>query len=1610
MRAILYVSFLAAALAACSATENPVTSDFGFDGTCVNCHLGLSAAHVHPNFKLRCIDCHGGNDQVAVPADATDVGSGGDPTATGKFRDQALLKQAHVVVKDPKLARFFYANGIDDDGDGMIDEPFLPLDGNPADGQNGKTNATKADLGEVFEPSLHGEGGGEFLDAEYNRDLNYTRWLNPGDLRVATIGCGSRNRAALDGGGGGSCHQETVDVVRRSIMVNQAAVTNGAYYGNESWRDAFIAARGNTPDPRAGAFGYQLDYDTADACIDVTGTKNDPTGRGQPSFDHKCAEQNAVKDNPLVDTGKPGNMNLPPFEITQGTLKPPNGMAVDKDGNPIDPGVVSDPATTLAQTVGAGQSRYPWGGTTIFDQTAERAQFQAIPSTDLVADIPDPVDVILRTFRAYYPVNFIASTTNFNFTFGTSILPDINTFKTDDPYGRGHSSGCSACHAAYNYDGSRNPTQVVCNGDDDTKIACQGKDDGTVVAVTDPTTKHREFDASLDVPVTDPADPMGQVLFGRTVFGAEQVINQRPQQKNYSADHTMTTAITTDQCGLCHGFVTRINYAYQGMGEEEQRDQLSRRQTQAFTTPNGTSVLILDSWVRVQKDQNGHNQVIQPAGLAVIKNAKARDAALLAAGFVPGNGGCAQSQFTEDCNNNGELDHNVTLQKLDEDGNVVATATLDEDGMLTLPDGTTVMAGNGNGKLDLVDRLPRENSVDGRQVRYVYGGRNGSAHEMDIHFEKGMACIDCHFLQDVHGDGHIYSTNWDHIEVECEDCHGTGKTRATLKTSGPTGGNDLTTAHDANLVPYFQNKGGKIIQRSRVVPGLFWIVPQTIDQTDALSQEAHVNQPHVAEAGQGSTFADPSKPPGQSKLTAATIECAACHSSWVHNCTGCHVNSNSGDAQRVTTDVDGNLGGFKKDHTGAQENEIWFGNTPADGHIDFQLLGLMRSTFVLGVSSSSEIGRLATFRSSMEAMASLTNDNSDEIAENVSFTTFQAVDGNSGRMNVATSGVAMNQTMPHTVRPHEARGCEMCHSLVDPQTMQSRNDHILAETYGLGTGALDITGDWAMAAGVGGIELYDYKQNNELAANGTRVNATNHSTFPGLIVNAKDRLAADVEPVFGGGGITAGDTASDITMIRNFNATPAMAGATQPPTLRDLAVVSVLGAAGGKLLIADVSQRGVPGARSATSDVTKEFVLSLSGQPNAVAHLAPDVSDPFVYVAVGTAGVDVVRIDDAPSATGAAATLVTNVPLNGRNATEVELAGDVLYVGTDDGTVEVLDLSNPSAPVFQQSASVDVGATVHGLAASGFILYGVTDNGLIALDLQNPLQPVQLIGAQSITVAQFTGGNELSVAGGHAYVADGTGGVLDFDVRTPAAPKANGNVMTDAALAGINASDVVVSTMPGQLWLVILDRVTGDLGLQKLDNTKSTRDRCWPNPAQEGCTLDLSFLDLAQSGRDPSFDPNTGLFDAADPSSKSARMTHTILSGGGRRLARPAQWEAINTLTGRRYRDSFMPGSSTLSADVMQTMRSVQVCETTDTSSRAPGNLNALGYPDGSGGCKELTPGALPSIRKRPKAVCAPEPGETVCRPAGQKAALKFPIDVSPIGRTEARRTMLSGH
>jgi hypothetical protein len=272
---------------------------------------------------------------------------------------------------------------------------------------------------------------------------------------------------------------------------------------------------------------------------------------------------------------------------------------------------------------------------------------------------------------------------------------------------------------------------------------------------------------------------------------------------------------------------------------------------------------------------------------------------------------------------------------------------------------------------------------------------------------------------------------------------------------------------------------------------------------------------------------------------------------------------------------------------------------------------------------------------------------------------------------------------------------------------------------------------------------------------------------------------------------------------------------------------------------------------------------------------------------------------------------------------------------------------------------------------TGFVLYVATPSGVAALSLDDPDHPapaglpLTFVGAPALGVA---------VSAGHVYVASGASGVFDLDMRTPAAPVIAGNLAAQLAPGQpINAVDVVVSKLPGQTWLLVLD-ASGDLWGLKLDNRVSVRERCFPDPRAAGCLLDLDFLDPTIMQRDPSFDPSTSTFDTADPSSASFFVQASAILASGKRLARPAVWEQLNTLTGRRLRDSFNPGSGTLSLGVMQVMRSVELCESAASSNNASG-LNQLGYASGSI-CEPL------GERRRPASACQVlATGRAVCRP-----------------------------
>src|SRR5271169_6679980 len=129
---------------------------------------------------------------------------------------------------------------------------------------------------------------------------------------------------------------------------------------------------------------------------------------------------------------------------------------------------------------------------------------------------------------------------------------------------------------------------------------------------------------------------------------------------------------------------------------------------------------------------------------------------------------------------------------------------------------------------------------DGKQISFDDPDRFGKAvHLADIHLEKGMQCNDCHFAQDNHGNGKIYGEPRAAVEIDCVDCHGTIRQKATLVTSGPAApdapraGEPRGRHLEALRTPYglrrFEWRGDKLFQRSMTDERVEWEIVQTKD-------------------------------------------------------------------------------------------------------------------------------------------------------------------------------------------------------------------------------------------------------------------------------------------------------------------------------------------------------------------------------------------------------------------------------------------------------------------------------------------------------------------------------------------------------------------------------------------------------------------------------------------------------------------------------------------------------------------------------------------------------------------------------------------------------------
>ncbi len=357
-------------------------------------------------------------------------------------------------------------------------------------------------------------------------------------------------------------------------------------------------------------------------------------------------------------------------------------------------------------------------------------------------------------------------------------------------------------------------------------------------------------------------------------------------------------------------------------------------------------------------------------------------------------------------------------------------------------------------------------------------------HLMDIHMERGMHCIDCHFYQDGHGDTKLYGEVRAAIEIQCIDCHGTAdqsliekldqqlaaKQPPRLPTSGPAappGGTNLLALRTAFGKPRFEvlrrlGQPPRLIQRSNVEPDVYWEVTQTADTIRPGSQRYNprshaAKTARLAEDGKitwgGTSVEDVERCAHRND----NMSCIACHSSWNPSCFGCHLPQKA----NIKSPELHNLGDVTRNRTSYNfqtlRDDIYM--LARDGNVTGNKIGPARSSCAIHVSSY--------------------NSNRESI-----YTQQQTVSSD------GLSGIAFSTNVPHTVRGgpgwdregdhnlpgiRETKSCTDCHP-----SANNDNNAVMAQLVMQGTGFTNFIGKYCyVAAGDHGFEAVVVTETSE---------------------------------------------------------------------------------------------------------------------------------------------------------------------------------------------------------------------------------------------------------------------------------------------------------------------------------------------------------------------------------------------------------------------------------------------------------------------------------------------------------------------------------------------------
>jgi hypothetical protein len=648
-----------------------------------------------------------------------------------------------------------------------------------------------------------------------------------------------------------------------------------------------------------------------------------------------------------------------------------------------------------------------------------------------------------------------------------------------------------------------------------------------------------------------------------------------------------------------------------------------------------------------------------------------------------------------------------------------------------------------------------------------------AVHLSSIHLDVGMHCVDCHFAQDMHGNGHIYGEVAAAVEVDCADCHGTATKYPTLRTSGPAappGGTDLTQLRTQDGRKRFEWRDGKLYQRAALDPTKEWEMSLVKDNMNPAHPEYNAKAARAKLMGAGAEGQDGKWGPGVKELAHDNdkMTCFTCHLSWTTSCAGCHL------------PIQANWKTERLHYEGGETRNYATYN-PQVARDDM---------FQLGVHGPVKGNRIAPIRSSSALILSSMNANRERIYIQ--------------QPPIAASGFssqAFAPHYPHTERKEETKTCSDCHL-----SREDDNNAIMAQLLLQGTNFVNFVGfnawlggtehiaavtvtEWDEPQTVLGSYLHKYAYPDYYQNHLNRNRELADTVVPALMDHTTKGAANCIqlrgEYVFvaeGKGGFRAYDAAS----VANKGFGQRVITAPFSPLGHDTHVATK-----------NATCMALPTNQPINPEKNQGDLMRVT---NMEQPFHPIYNYAFITDSEeGLIAVNVNTLADGEPRNNFFERAVTwneNGVLNG--ASHITLGGHYAYITTPKGLVFV-DINNPLKPRHITTLPLqDARAT----AVQFRYLFATTAKGLEVIDITHPEKP-EHTGA----VVPMADAQRVYLARTYAYVAAKKQGLVIVDIERPRKPVVYQQFTADGQLN--DAHDVVVGSTNASLFAYVADGVNG---------------------------------------------------------------------------------------------------------------------------------------------------------------------------------------------------------